>query len=332
VAVHPWGTGLHDYRLQHCAAPEMALEEVSLQIEFLGRPLGAPIMVSSMTGATAEGERINRNLAAAAERFGLAMGLGSARAAIEDPSCAATYRVRDVAPHVLLFANLGAVQLNYGYDMETCRRIVDLSEADGLILHLNPLQEALQPEGNTDFRGLLGRIEAVCRSVSVPVIVKEVGWGLSADVVRRLAEAGVAAVDVAGAGGTSWSEIEGYRATTGAGQRLAQDFAGWGIPTVECIRAARESAPGLPLIASGGIESGVDAAKAIALGADVAALARVFLAAANESEEQTIEEAERVVSGMRVAMFCAGISNVVALKKAPLFCRGAFGEERVREP
>jgi isopentenyl-diphosphate delta-isomerase len=193
-------------------------------------------------------------------------------------------------------------------------------EADGLILHLNPLQEALQPEGQTDFSDLLRKIEQVCRALDVPVIVKEVGWGISADVARRLADAGVAAVDVAGAGGTSWSQVEMYRAQNDLQRAVAAAFRDWGIPTAEAIRQVRQALPHLPLIASGGIRDGIEVAKAVALGANVCGIARPFLMAAAESTEAVLETATVLITQLRVTMFAAGARDLAALACAPLVC------------
>lgn len=311
-------TGLERYRFAHCALPEMALEDVDTSTSFLGKSLRAPLLIASMTGGTPEGGEINRRLARAAQEAGIGMGVGSLRAALEDPTVADTYRVRDIAPNILLLANLGAVQLNYGYTVDQCRRAVEMVEADGLILHLNPLQEALQPEGQTDFSGLLRKIEQVCRALEVPVIVKEVGWGISADVARRLADAGVAAIDVAGAGGTSWSQVEMYRARNSLQRAVAAAFRDWGIPTAEAIRQVREALPHIPLIASGGIRDGIEIAKTIALGANVCGIARPFLAAAAESTEKVVEMATVLITQLRVAMFAAGARNLNTLAQAPL--------------
>ena len=203
--------GLESYHFSHEALPDLNFEDIDLTQRIFGKSVAAPILISSMTGGTPEAEKINLVLATAAQATGIAMGLGSQRAAIEHPELSRTFQVRRVAPDILLFANIGAVQLNYKYSVDQCRRAVDMIEADGLILHLNPLQEALQPEGDTRFKGLLKKIEHVCRNVGVPVIAKEVGWGISETTARRLAEAGVAGIDVAGAGGTSWSQVEMYR-------------------------------------------------------------------------------------------------------------------------
>lgn len=311
-------TGLERYRFVHQALPEINRDHVDLSISLLGKDLSAPLIISSMTGGTEEAETINKNLALAAQIHGLGMGVGSQRTALEEPDLSHTYQVRDVAPDILLLANLGAVQLNYGYGIEHCQRAVEMIEADGLILHLNPLQEALQPEGNTDFSGLLAKIEAVCRGLSVPVIVKEVGWGISTEVARRLADAGVAAIDVAGAGGTSWSEVEMHRAISESSRRIAAAFADWGIPTAESIQMVRRAAPDVTLIASGGIRTGVEAAKAIALGADAAALATPFLQPATVSPEAVGEKIREVLEELRTAMFCVGAGNLQELKSVPL--------------
>jgi len=218
---------------------------------------------------------------------------------------------------VLLFANLGAVQLNTGVTVDDCRRAVDLVEADALILHLNPLQEALQAEGDTNWAGLLDRIAAVCRGLPVPVVAKEVGWGISAAVARRLADAGVAAIDVAGAGGTSWSQVEMYRAPTERRRRLCARFADWGIPTARAVVDVREALPDVPLIASGGLRTGLDLAKVLALGADLGGLAGPFLKAANVSAEAVAELAGEVADELRIILFSLGLPDVASLKGTP---------------
>jgi isopentenyl-diphosphate delta-isomerase len=315
---HRMTTGLERYRFIHRALPEMDLDQVDLSVDFLGHTLRAPLLISSMTGGTAEAEKINQRLAVAAQRAGIAMGLGSLRAALEAPELADTYRVRRWAPDVLLFANLGAVQLNYQFDVTHCQRAVELVSADGLIFHLNPLQEALQPEGDTRWSGLLAKIEVVCRTLPVPVIVKEVGWGISAETARQLASAGVRAIDVAGAGGTSWSEVEMHRAETELARRVAACFRNWGIPTAESLVAVRQAVPHLPLIASGGLRDGLDVAKSIALGASLSGLAGPFLKAAAESDETVEELVGELTRTLRIAMFSVGAPNIPALQNTPL--------------
>ncbi len=311
-------TGFEDYRFLHQALPELDLAQVRTDLTLFGRRLAAPLLISSMTGGTPEAARINRRLAEAAQAVGVALGVGSQRAALEDPAAAASFQVRAYAPDVLLFANLGAVQLNYGYGVDHCRRAVDMIQADALVLHLNPLQEALQPEGDTNFAGLLSKIEAVARALEVPLVVKEVGWGISPQVARRLADAGVAAIDVAGAGGTSWSQVEMHRAPDEHHRRLAAAFVDWGIPTAESLRYVRAVAPEVRVFASGGLRTGVDAAKALALGATLAGFAGPLLRAAARSAQTVADELRLLHAQLRVTMFAVGAADLEALRQAPL--------------
>ena len=320
VAFKGLTTGFEDYFFMHEALPDLALDDVDTGCTIFNRPLNTPLLISSMTGGTAEAREINRILAQAAQEVGMAMGLGSMRAAIEDSSLEYTYKVRDVAPDIPLFANLGAVQLNYGYGLAQCQKAVDMIEADALILHFNALQEAVQPEGDGNFKGLLDKIEAICRQISVPVIAKEVGWGFSESTARRLASAGVAAFDVAGAGGTSWSQVEMYRATTARLARVAGAFIDWGIPTSASIRYCRQGAPSLPIIASGGMKTGIDVAKAIALGAQLGGIAGDFLRAADKSGvEGVIELALTITDELRVTMFASGAADIEELSRTRLY-------------
>jgi isopentenyl-diphosphate delta-isomerase len=309
-------TGFERLRFVHQALPEIDLRDVSTSLTLWSKRLGVPLLISSMTGGTVQAEGVNRNLALAAQEVGLAMGVGSQRAALQDSALAATYRVRQYAPDILLFANVGAVQLNYSYGAEECRRAVDMIEADALVLHLNALQEAVQPEGDTNFRGLAARIAQVCREVGVPVVAKEVGWGISAGAARMLWDAGVAAIDVAGAGGTSWSQVEAKRIPTEAGRLVAEAFAGWGIPTIDSLRMVREAGipEGRKLFASGGVRNGLDVAKSVALGADLAGMARPFLKAAAISPETVIELAQVIREQLRIAMFCIGAATLEELR------------------
>jgi len=313
-------TGLEHYRFVHQALPEIDLGEVTMAVTVFGRPLDSPLLVSSMTGGTEQAALINRNLAEAAQAQHIAIGVGSQRAGIEHDEVRKSFCVRDVAPDVLLFANLGAVQFNYGYSVDQCRRAVEMIDADALILHLNPLQEAVQPEGDVNWRGLLHKIGDVCVRLGKPVIVKEVGWGISAQTARRLLEVGVRAIDVAGAGGTSWSQVEMHRAPTERLRRLAGAFADWGIPTAESLVAAGRvraelGQPEVHLFASGGIRTGQDVAKCVALGADLVGLASPFLKVAMESADAVVEEMELLIAEARIAMFCSGAATFEDLRQ-----------------
>lgn len=311
-------SGFDDYTFEHEALPEIDLASIDTSTKLLGRKLKAPLLVSCMTGGTPEAQRINATLAEVAQEFGFAMGLGSGRALVENPETLPTFDVRPYAPNVLLLANLGAVQLNKGYDVDHCRRLIDLLHADALVLHLNALQEALQPEGDTNFAGLLARIKKLCKKLGAPVVVKEVGWGIGPSAVRALFDAGVAAIDLAGAGGTSWSEVERYRIDEPWRARVAAAFAGWGIPTTQCLREARAVAPKQTIIASGGIRSGLDVAKAIALGADAAGIAGPFLRAAAVAPGEARDYARELVETLRIAMFCTATRTIAELKDTVL--------------
>lgn len=303
-------TGLEKVHFIHEALPELDLEEVDTRLNLFGKPLQAPILVSSMTGGTRDAGSINIRLAEAAQECGLAMGVGSQRAAMEHPEQADSFRVRKVAPDILLFANLGAVQLNYGYGLEECQRAVDMIEANALYLHLNPLQEAVQHGGDVNWKGLARKIEQVCRKLPVPVIAKEVGWGISERTARLLAGCGVAAIDVAGAGGTSWSQVEMYRAPDEFLRNLAATFVGWGIPTAESIRLVRSAAPDMMVFASGGLKDGLDIAKCVALGATLGGMAGQFLKAAAVSTENAVEMMKLTRRQIQVTMFCAGAGRL----------------------
>ncbi len=308
------GSYFEAWELEHCALPEIDYAAIDTSTSFLGRQLAAPLLISCMTGGTEEATRINRNLARAAEQTRIALGVGSQRKAIEDPSLAGSFRVRDLAPSVPILANLGAVQLNYGFGLAECRAAVEMIQADALVFHLNPLQEAIQPEGQCDFSGLADKIAAVAAKLEVPVIVKEIGSGLSADTALRLQRAGVSIFDTAGVGGTSWARIEAERA---ADLDLGELFADWGVPTPRSIRELA-AIPGLTVIGSGGVRNGIDVAKAVAMGADLVGVAQPFLAAAARSAEAAAARAERIARELRIAMFCVGAADLAALGGARL--------------
>lgn len=311
-------SGLERYHFLHEALPELNLEDVDTSLEVFGKKLSAPILVSSMTGGTEQAGIINRRLAEAAQESRVAMGVGSQRTALEHAEQAETFQVRTYAPDILLFANLGAVQLNYGYTVDHCRRAVDMIGADALYLHLNPLQEAVQEGGDTDFSGLAAKISEVCRLLPVPVIVKEVGWGISERTAKLLEGCGVAAIDVAGAGGTSWSQVEMHRAPNEFTRQLAATFVGWGIPTAESIRFVRQAVPAMTIFASGGLRDGLDIAKCVTLGATLGGMAGNFLRAAATSAEQGLESIRLTKRQIEVTMFAAGAGDLKALRTAQL--------------
>ncbi|MBK1987253.1 type 2 isopentenyl-diphosphate Delta-isomerase [Sphaerospermopsis aphanizomenoides BCCUSP55] len=309
-------TGLERYRFTHCCLPECDRHDIDISTTFLGKHLNAPLLISSMTGGTERAGIINRRLAEVAQQYKLAMGVGSQRVALEKPQVADTFAIRNYAPDVLLFANLGAVQLNYQCGVDESLRIIDILEADALILHINPLQEFIQPRGDTNFRGLFDKIANLCSKLPVPVIAKEVGNGISAKMAEKLISVGIQAIDVAGAGGTSWALVESERAETSLQRRLGQTFADWGIPTAECITSIRAQFPHIPLIASGGLRHGLDVAKAIALGADIAGLAMPFLRAADVSETALQELTEVLIAEITTVLFCTGNRTLCQLKQS----------------
>jgi len=306
-------TGLERCALPYEALPEIGRGEVDASTSLFGRWLAMPLIISSMTGGTDEGGAYNRLFAGAAQRFNIAMGVGSQRVALENADLQDTFRVRDVAPDILLFANLGAIQLNNGCDVDSCVRAVEMIDADALILHLNPLQECAQPGGDTNFRGLAAKIRRVCEGVGVPVVAKEVGHGISARTAQLLAHAGVDAIDVAGAGGTSWAKVESYR-----GAPISPALTEWGIPTVDSLLAVRESAPDVIVIASGGIRTGEDIAKSIALGAWGAGMALPLLRAASVSADALHASIARLREELVTVMFCAGARTIEELRAANL--------------
>ncbi len=308
--------GFEKYRFTHSCLPEINLEEVDLRTTFLGKQLNAPVLISSMTGGTEQAKLINYRLAEAAQNHRLAMGVGSQRIAVEKPQTADSFAIRKIAPDALLFANLGAIQLNYTYGLKQCLQVVEILEADALILHINPLQECIQPRGDVNFKGLLDKIHQLCEQISVPVIAKEVGNGISGAMAQKLIEAGVQAIDVAGAGGTSWAKVESERAENNLQRRLGRTFADWGIPTADCLVQIREQYQDVPLIASGGLRNGLEVAKAIALGADLAGLAFPFLQAASESPEALEELSQLLLSEIRTVLFCTGNANLASLQES----------------
>lgn len=307
------------WRFTHCALPELDLDQIDLRTQLFNRSMRAPFLISSMTGGAARALSINHHLAEAAQRLGLALGVGSQRVALEsDNSFGLTRELRRIAPDIPLLANLGAAQILGAQGRQRAVDAVNMIEADALIVHLNPLQEALQRGGDRDWRGVLQAIAELVATLKVPVVVKEVGAGISPQVAQRLAEAGVSMIDIAGAGGTSWAAVEGERASSAQQRAVAMAFADWGIPTDEALCAVRAALPTMPLIASGGIRDGIDAAKALRLGADIVGQAAAVLTSALHSADAVIAHFETLIEQLRVACFCTGSANLRQLRLAPL--------------
>ena len=303
-------TGFERLDLPYRALPETDLARIDTGTRFLGKELAAPLLIGAMTGGAKLSAVINRNLARAAQRLGVGLMLGSQRVMLEQPETRASFEVRPLAPGVLLIGNLGVAQLNRGYGAAEIVRAIESIEADALALHTNPLQEALQLGGDTDFRDLVARLHEVVPQVPYPLLLKEVGHGLGPSVARAVAGAGLAALDVAGAGGTSWARVEDL---VNHGQVQHPDLVEWGIPTAVALRQVREELPEMPVIASGGIRSGLDIAKAVVMGAQVAAVARPLLRPATESAEAVVAVLERFIFELRVAMHGAGATDLAAL-------------------
>ncbi|QLJ52237.1 MAG: Isopentenyl-diphosphate delta-isomerase, FMN-dependent [Candidatus Fermentimicrarchaeum limneticum] len=312
-------TGFEDVDFIHRALPELGVDKIDITCSAFGKRLSAPFFIESITGGSAEAKRINKSLAAAAEKAGVAMGLGSQRAMIENPSLSDTYCVRDVAPDILLIGNIGIAQL-MEYDVRRITDAVDCVGADAIFVHLNALQEAIQPEGNRNFEKCLSYLEKFTSQLSIPVIAKETGAGISRDVAAALSKAGVKGIDVAGAGGTSWGAVELHRNSQGH-----ESFWEWGIPTALSVVEVAGTCK-LPIIASGGIRSGCDAAKAIALGADYAGAALPFLKAAEKGEKAVFDELERWKEQLKICMFLTGCENLKSLANSPLIITGRTAE------
>ncbi len=317
-------TGLDNLYFNHNALPELDFDDIDTNITLLGKKLSIPLFVSCMTGGTPKAGQINRILAEAAQRTGIGLGLGSMRVALEDSASLASFQLRDIAPDILLFANIGAVQLNYGVTIDDCRKLVELSGADAIVLHFNPLQEALQDEGQTNFAGLLDKTANLCETLGrdgIHVVAKEVGWGFSENTCKNLADIGISAIDVAGSGGTSWSQVEMHRSSDNSAKRVSSVFSDWGISTLDAIHNARHGAPKVACIASGGLRNGVEVAKCICLGATATGMAHPFLQAATHSTERVLATIGEIEKQLRVSMFCSGVGTVSDLQQISLLCR-----------
>jgi len=312
-------SGLDRVRFEHVAAPELSLDAIDLSCSFLGRRLKAPFLISSMTGGPQRAASINLALAEAAGHLGIAFGVGSQRIALEGgPTGGLSRALRARAGAVPILANLGAAQIRGTKGLSLARAAVDMIEADALIIHLNPLQEAVQPGGDRDWSGVLAAIEHVVRALSVPVVIKEVGCGISGVLAAQLAACGVSIIDVAGLGGTSWAAVEAERASSPHERAIATTFRDWGIPTAECLIAVRASCPEATVIASGGLRTGLDAARAIRLGADLAGFAAGILPSALDGGAALIARFDVLIQELRIACFCTGSADLSALRVAPL--------------
>lgn len=312
-------TGFERITFAHVAMPELHLDQIDIATEFLGRKLNAPFLISSMTGGPSRSEAVNRHIAEAAQHLRIAFGVGSQRVALEEQGAAGFGKaLRTAAPDVPILANLGAAQLRLEGGLESARRAIDMIEADAIIIHLNPLQEAVQEGGDHDWTGVLEALARLVKASTVPVVVKEVGFGISGSQARRLFEVGIRIIDVAGAGGTSWAAVEAKRARSPANRAVAEAFRDWGIPTTHCIADVRKACPTATIIASGGITSGLDAAKAIRLGGNIIGQAGPALAAAVSGTSAIVQQFEVLREQLRVACFCTGSKNLEALGQAEL--------------
>lgn len=331
IALHPrlasrrLATGLEDVQFRHDALPELDLDQIDLSTSFLGRSLKAPLLISSLTGGTDRAARINAHLAEAASELGIAMAVGSQRIALEGRGQGGLDgTLRRLAPNVPLLANIGGAQLAVGYGIDEARRAVEMIEADALIVHLNPLQEAVQPEGDRNWKGVLSGIARIVDEMSCTVVVKEVGTGISAKVARKLVEVGVSVLDVAGAGGTSWAAIEAERVTDPDDRETALLFADWGIPTAQALAQVRAACPDVTLIGSGGIRSGLDAARALRLGADLVGQGAPAVAGAEQGTDVVLRHFRKVIRQLGITCFLTGSADLAALRQAPLLAPQEF--------
>ncbi len=314
-------TWLEDVHLVHRSLPELDFEEIDTEVSFLGKKIRAPLIIEAMTGGAKVAEKINKNLAKAAEECEVAIALGSARAAIENKKLWSTYYVRDVAPNVPVIGNIGMVQFVDNYGKEQLVEIVSEMEADAVQIHLNPLQEIVQPEGDVNWKGALSRLSKITREVNFPLIAKETGAGISREVAVMLERAGFSMLDVSGLGGTSFSYVEYFRASSELGKKLRD----WGIPTAASILECSK-ATSLPVIASGGIRSGIDGAKAIAIGASYFGAAKPFLRAAMSDHEKVKEIIEEYIKELKIVMFLTGARNIEELKSRDVVITGRLAE------
>jgi isopentenyl-diphosphate delta-isomerase len=313
--------GFEAYRFDHDALPEINKNDIQTQTHFLGKELSIPLMVGAMTGGTAQAGEINRILAQAAEQTGVAFALGSQRRMLESAEALSSYDMRQYAPNTLILGNLGAVQLNYGVTAEQISELMAQTAVDGINFHLNPLQEAIQPEGDTNFSGLLDRLKETIPLLPGPVVLKEVGAGISATTARKIAQLPIAALEIAGVGGTSWAKIESFRATDMIQSETGEQLASWGIPTAESLITCKKELPDLPLVCSGGMRTGLEMAKALALGAHMVAMAMPFLHAAQDGVDSVVATIEQIREELKTVMFVTGSDSIKALREQAVIRR-----------
>lgn len=317
-------SGFGKYRFTHNALPEINFDEIETSTTFLAKKVNFPFFISCMTGGIAEGKKINCNLATAAQKYNIAMGVGSQRIAVEHPELENLFTAREFAPDIPLMANIGLVQLNYGFGLKEFQKCVDMIQADSLVVHINPIQEIIQPDGDRNWHGLIRKLEKVIKGISVPVIAKEVGFGLSGNVVKRLYNIGVRFFDTAGWGGTNWALVEGLRGK--ADKNLGDLFSQWGIPTTKSIKMCAgfnkslftKHLPPITVLGSGGVRTGLDIAKAISLGADLVGVASPFAKAARISSDEVEKLIQRYALELKVAMFGVGVRTISELKAIKL--------------
>ena len=322
-------TGFGDISLVHRAVPEIDLRDVDTSVELFGRKLSAPLIISAITGGTEEAKKINGTLARVAQRTGIGIGVGSQRIAIQQPEVGGTFRiVRDEAPDTLVIGNIGCPQLSLGWGINEAKKIVDMVEADALAIHMNPLQEAVQIGGDTNYRGLVEKIGSLSSSLNVPIIMKETGAGISYEDAARLEEAGVSGFEISGLGGTSWAAVEHYIAREVGDTRqeyLGKSLWNWGIPTACSLVEVRAASKG-KIIASGGLRSGLDVAKSLTLGADTAGISKPFLQKAIEGEEALLKHVEAIINEVKICMFLVGARNVTEMRRVPVVVTGWTSE------
>lgn len=311
--VEPLPSSFGKYRMPYKALPEVDMSKIDTSFEWFGKKLSFPFVISSMTGGEDKGKFINRHLAEAAEETGVGLGLGSMRVTIKKPESLTSFQIRKYCPTTPLFANVGLVQLNYGFGADEINQIIDSVEADGIFLHVNPLQEAVQPEGDTNFEGIIEKLSKILPKINGHVVVKEVGTGIDPETASKLKEIGIKWIDLAGTGGTSWPWVEGYRRN----DSLGEVFSAQGVPTDEALIEASKI-DGLKLIAGGGIRTGIDIAKSIVLGADMATAAKPLLEPALGSTEACVKIINRMKQELIISMFMSGCKNLKELKQIKL--------------